>query len=106
MIPLAVPVEGNRTQHFAISDIETEGGAQADIDGDQLRIVAPAGTTTVRYWVRGTVADSPGLQQFTWILTAGWSAPISALTGTFSSPTPRPDSPICAYGQIGGGCAR
>ncbi len=101
VIPLAVPVEGNRTQHFAISDIETEGGAQADIDGDQLRIVAPAGTTTVRYRVRGTVADSPGLQQFTWILTAGWSAPVAALTGTFSSPTPRPDSPICAYGQIG-----
>ncbi|MUL66233.1 hypothetical protein BOO86_17310 [Mycobacterium sp. CBMA 234] len=100
-IPLAIPVEANRTQHFQISDITADNGATASIQGAVLVINAPAGTSKVSYSVRGTVADGPDLQQFTWVLSAGWSAPISTLTGSFSSPSAKPDSPICAYGQIG-----
>ena len=99
--PLEIPVEGNRTQHFSVSDITAEGGASAEVDGDSLAISAPGGTSTVKYSVRGTVADGPDLQQFTWVLAAGWSAPIETLTGTFDSPAASPDSPICAYGKIG-----
>lgn len=99
--PLTIAVEGNRTQHFSVSDISTEGGAQASVDGDTLAMSAPAGTSTVRYTVSGTVANGPDLQQFTWVLAAAWSEPIAELTGTFSSPAAAPDSPICAYGQIG-----
>jgi hypothetical protein len=99
--PLQIAVEGNRTQHFSVSDISTEGGAQASVDGETLSLSAPAGTSTVSYTVNGTIADGPDLQQFTWVLAAAWSEPIAELTGTFSSPTAAPDSPICAYGQIG-----
>lgn len=99
--PLQIAVEGNRTQHFSVSDISTEGGAQASVDGETLSLSAPAGTSTVSYTVSGTVADGPDLQQFTWVLAAAWSEPIAELTGTFGSPTAAPDSPICAYGQIG-----
>lgn len=100
-MPLQIQVEGNRTQHFTVSDISTEGGAQASIDGDTLSMTVPAGISTVSYTVGGTVSDGPDLQQFTWLLAAAWSQPISTLTGTFSSPAAAPDSPICAYGQIG-----
>lgn len=100
-VPLQVPVEANRTQHFAVSDIAADGGASAAVQGDALVISVPGGTSTVRYSVRGTVADGTDLQQFTWVIAAGWSAPIEKLTGRFSSPTAKPDSPICAYGQIG-----
>lgn len=100
-VPLAIPVEANRTQHFQISDISGDNGASAEVQGNALIINAPAGTSKVSYTVRGTVADGPNLQQFTWVLTAGWSAPISTLTGSFNSPSAKPDSPICAYGQIG-----
>jgi hypothetical protein len=100
-VPLQVPVEANRTQHFGVSDISTTGGASASVQGDALVISAPAGSSTVTYSVRGSVADGPGLQQFTWVLAAGWSAPIEKLSGTFTSPSAKPDSPICAYGQIG-----
>ncbi|QIV79495.1 DUF2207 family protein [Mycolicibacterium frederiksbergense] len=100
-MPLQIAVEGNRTQHFSVSDISTENGAQATIDGEDLSLSVPAGTSTVRYSVRGTVADGPDLQQFTWLLAAAWSEPIAELTGVFRSPAAAPDSPICAYGQIG-----
>ncbi|MDF2822647.1 MAG: hypothetical protein K0R68_55, partial [Mycobacterium sp.] len=66
-LPLQIAVEGNRTQHFSVSDISTEGGAQAAVDGDTLALSAPAGTSTVRYTVSGTVSDGPDLQQFTWV---------------------------------------
>lgn len=101
VMPLQIQVEGNRTQHFRVSDISTENGSQAFLDADTLSMTVPAGTSTVRYTVNGTVSDGPDLQQFTWLLAAAWSQPISTLTGTFSSPTATPDSPICAYGQIG-----
>ncbi|MEZ0363500.1 DUF2207 domain-containing protein [Mycobacterium sp. pUA109] len=100
-LPLQVPVEANRIQHFEVSDLTTTGGASAQVDSGHLVMSVPAGSSTVTYTVRGTVADSPDLQQFTWLLAAGWSAPIEALTGTFISPTASPDSPICAYGQLG-----
>lgn len=100
-MPLQIQVEGNRTQHFTVSDISTEDGAQAIVDGDTLSMTVPSGTSTVRYTVAGTVSDGPDLQQFTWLLAAAWSQPISTLTGSFSSPAAAPDSPICAYGQIG-----
>jgi hypothetical protein len=100
-LPLQIAVEGNRTQHFSVSDISTEGGAQASVDGETLSLSAPEGTSTVSYTVTGAVADGPDLQQFTWLLAAAWSEPIATLTGTFSSPAAAPDSPICAYGQIG-----
>lgn len=100
-LPLQIAVEGNRTQHFSVSDISTEGGAQASVDGETLSLSAPQGTSTVSYTVTGAVADGPDLQQFTWLLAAAWSEPIAELTGTFSSPAAAPDSPICAYGQIG-----
>lgn len=100
-LPLQIAVEGNRTQHFSVSDISTEGGAQASVDGETLSLSAPEGTSTVSYTVTGAVADGPDLQQFTWLLAAAWSEPIAELTGTFSSPAAAPDSPICAYGQIG-----
>jgi hypothetical protein len=100
-LPLSVPVEGNRTQNFEVSDIATTGGASTAVDADALSISAPAGESSVTYSVRGTVADGDDLQQFTWLLAAGWSAPIETLTGSFTSPTAEPDSPICAYGEIG-----
>lgn len=100
-LPLEIPVEGNRTQRFEVSDIEASDGAAATVDGSALSISVPGGTSTVRYSVRGTVADGTELQQFTWVLAAGWSAPVERLTGSFSSPSTRPDSPICAYGELG-----
>lgn len=106
-MPLQIQVEGNRTQHFTVSDISTEGGAQASIDGDTLSMTVPAGISTVSYTVGGTVSDGPDLQQFTWLLAAAWSQPISTLTGTFSSPAAAPDSPSAPTARsVSGGCAR
>ncbi|OHU96080.1 DUF2207 family protein [Mycobacterium talmoniae] len=100
-LPLDIPVEANRVQHFQVSDLTTTGGASAQVDGRNLVISVPTGTSTVTYTVAGTVSDSPDLQQFTWLLAAGWSSPIETLTGTFVSPAAAPDSPICAYGLLG-----
>lgn len=100
-LPLDVPVEANRIQHFHLDGVTATGGAEAAVEGRTLRISAPAGTSTVSYTVHGSVADGPDVQQFTWVLAAGWSAPIQTLTGTYVSPSAAPDSPICAYGTLG-----
>ncbi|MDF0528750.1 DUF2207 domain-containing protein [Tsukamurella sp. 8J] len=99
-LPLDVPVEGNRTQHFTVGDLHTHGGAEATVDGRTLAVSAPAGRSTVRYSVRGSVADGTDRQQLTWPLVAGWNRPVSRLTASFAS-TGTPDSPICAYGRVG-----
>ncbi|BBY46839.1 hypothetical protein MARA_02690 (plasmid) [Mycolicibacterium arabiense] len=99
--PLEIAVEGNRTQRFSVSDISTDNGATATVNGDSLSLSLPAGTSTIRFAASGTVADGPDLQQFTWVAAAAWSEPIATLRGTFSSPAASPDSPICAYGEIG-----
>ncbi|WP_019203631.1 DUF2207 domain-containing protein [Tsukamurella sp. 1534] len=99
-LPLSVPVENNRTQHFTVSDTKAENGTATAADG-ALQVSAPGGRTTVTYVVRGTVSDGPDLQQFTWPVAAGYTADIATMTASFTAPTPQPDSPLCGVGQVG-----
>jgi hypothetical protein len=99
-LPLDVPVEGNRTQHFAVDAVKADNGTASVADG-ALQVAGQGGVTTVTFTVRGTVADGPDLQQFTWPIAAGYSVALDKLTMRFGSPTPAPDSPICGIGQVG-----
>ncbi|GIZ99439.1 hypothetical protein TTY48_40510 [Tsukamurella sp. TY48] len=99
-LPLDVPVENNRTQHFSVTDAKAENGTATVADG-ALQVSAPGGSTTVTFTVRGTVADGPDLQQFTWPIAAGYTADLDKLTMRFASPTDTPDSPLCGIGQVG-----
>jgi hypothetical protein len=100
-LPLDIPVEGTRIQHFQVSDVATTGGASAKVDDRTLVVSAPRGTSTVSYTVRGSVENGPELQRFTWLVAAGWDVPVETLTGTFISPATAPDSPICAVALVG-----
>lgn len=99
-LPLDVPVEGNRTQHYTVTDVRADNGTAGVRDG-ALQVSAPGGTTTVEYTVRGSVENGPELQQLTWPLAAGYSSDIDTLTARFASPTPQPDSPLCGIGRAG-----
>ncbi|WP_238218932.1 DUF2207 family protein [Tsukamurella pulmonis] len=99
-LPLSVPVEGNRTQHFTVTGTRAENGSVSVSDG-ALQVSAPGGTTKVTYTVRGTVADGPELQQFTWPIAAGYTVDLDTVTMRFASPTAVPDSPLCGIGQVG-----
>ncbi|CAM5418566.1 hypothetical protein TPAU25S_03001 [Tsukamurella paurometabola] len=99
-LPLDVPVEGNRTQHFTVSQTRADNGTATVADG-ALQVTAPGGRTTVEFTVRGTVADGPELQQFTWPIAAGYTVDLDKLTMRFASPSDAPDSPLCGIGQVG-----
>ncbi|WP_336670673.1 DUF2207 family protein [Tsukamurella sp. USMM236] len=99
-LPLDVPVEGDRTQHYTVADVKAENGTATVADG-ALQVSAPGGTTKVGYTVRGSVENGPELQQLTWPLAAGYTADITTLTASFVSPSPKPDSPLCGIGRTG-----
>ncbi|OAT66581.1 hypothetical protein AWB85_17940 [Mycobacteroides immunogenum] len=99
-LALDMAVEGNRTQHFEVSDVATTGDATAAVDGNTL-ITTAAGPATVTYTVRGTVADIADHQQVLWPFASGWDSRLHGVTGSFASPSTKPSSPTCTLGPAG-----
>lgn len=89
---LDVPVEGNRIQHFQVSNVTSTGDAEAAGDTGTLTIVA-RGPATVSYAVRGAVADAADHQQVTWPFASGWDSGMRDVTASFASPNTKPSSP-------------
>lgn len=99
-LALDMAVEGNRTQHFEVSDVAATGDATAAVDGNTL-ITTAAGPATVTYTVRGTVADIADHQQVLWPFASGWDSRLHGVTGSFASPSTKPSSPTCTLGPAG-----
>ncbi len=97
---LDMPVEGNRMQHFQVSNVTSTGDAEAAGDADTLAIVA-RGPATVSYAVRGAVADAADQQQVTWPFASGWDSGLRDVTASFASPSTKPSSPTCSLGPPG-----
>lgn len=97
---LDVPVEGNRIQHFQVSNVTSTGDAEAAGDTGTLTIVA-RGPATVSYAVRGAVADAADHQQVTWPFASGWDSGMRDVTASFASPSTKPSSPTCSLGPPG-----
>lgn len=99
-LPLDMPVEGNRIQHFEVGALASTGDAAAALAGNALTITA-RGPATVTYTVRGTVADTADHQQVAWPFASGWDSGLHQVTASFVSPSTKPSSPACALGVPG-----
>ncbi len=99
-LALDTVVEGNRIQHFEISNVATTGGATAAVDENTL-ITNASGPATISYTVRGTVSDTADHQQVLWPFASGWDSRLRDITASFSSPSTKPSSPTCTLGPTG-----
>ncbi|WP_078311942.1 MULTISPECIES: DUF2207 domain-containing protein [unclassified Mycobacterium] len=99
-LPLDMAVEGNRVQHFEVSNVATSGDGTATIDGNTL-ITTASGPATVAYTIRGTVADMANHQQVLWPFASGWHSGLHDVTASFASPSTKPSSPSCTLGAPG-----
>lgn len=99
-LPLDLPVEGNRIQHFEIDEVAGAGDAEAAADAKTLTVTA-RGLSTVTYTVRGAVADTADHQQVAWPFASGWDSGLKDVTASFVSPSTKPSSPACTLGTPG-----
>ncbi|MDA3627594.1 DUF2207 domain-containing protein [Saccharopolyspora sp. WRP15-2] len=85
---------------FTVSDASVDGGGDVQVDGDEMRVTLKPGASTLKYAVRGAVADAGDLQDVRWQVSGGWSVPVQRIEVSLLSPRV-PQAIVCLAGPLG-----
>ncbi|MCI2417773.1 DUF2207 domain-containing protein [Saccharopolyspora sp. K220] len=92
---------------FTVSGLTLDGGT-AQVDADKVHLTLQPGVSTLKYAVRGAVADTGDVQEVQWQVSGGWSVPVDRVE-VASLLSPRvPQNIMCLAGPVGSAdrCAR
>ncbi|WP_170220902.1 DUF2207 family protein [Amycolatopsis cihanbeyliensis] len=90
-----------RERVFTVQDASVAGNGHAEATEGGLSISLGPGESTVRYVVRGAVADAHGEQEVRWRIASGWNTALGAVTASFAAPAPEMSVTDCFAGPPG-----
>ncbi|GAA4612943.1 DUF2207 domain-containing protein [Saccharopolyspora hordei] len=99
-VPLRQPVGPGEDRVFTVHDASVDGGGEVRVDDDEVHVSLRPGTSTLRYQVRGAVADAGDVQEVRWQATGGWEVPVERVEVSMLAPKV-PQAILCLAGPIG-----
>ncbi|RKT83255.1 Predicted membrane protein [Saccharopolyspora antimicrobica] len=84
---------------FTVSDASVSGG-EVHVGADEVRMTLHPGISTLKYVVRGAVADAGDLQDVRWQVSGGWNVPVGRVEVSLLSPKV-PQAIMCLAGPLG-----
>ncbi|MDA3646240.1 DUF2207 domain-containing protein [Saccharopolyspora indica] len=84
---------------FTVSDASVDGG-EVHVGADDVRVTLQPGVSTLKYVVRGAVADAGDLQDVRWQVSGGWNVPVGRIEVSLLSPKV-PQAIMCLAGPLG-----
>ncbi|GAA0538314.1 DUF2207 domain-containing protein [Saccharopolyspora thermophila] len=107
-VPLRQPAGDGAERVYTVSDAAVDGSGSVRVDAENLHVTLHPGVSTLRYAVRGAVADAGELQEVRWQVSGGWNVPVDRveITSLLSPQIPREIQ--CLAGPVGSTdrCAR
>ncbi|MER6991721.1 DUF2207 domain-containing protein [Saccharopolyspora hirsuta] len=85
---------------FTVADASVDGGGAVQVDADEVRVTLKPGVSTLKYAVRGAVADVGDLQEVRWQVSGGWDVPVDRVEVSLLSPKV-PQAIMCLAGPLG-----
>jgi hypothetical protein len=107
-MPLRQPAGPGTDRVFAVSGATLDGGGTVQTDAGNVHLTLPPGMSTLKYAVRGAVADGDELQEVQWQVSGGWSVPVDRVEVVSVLSPKVPQDIMCLAGPVGSGdrCAR
>lgn len=85
---------------FTVSDAVVDGGGAVQVGADNVHLTLQPGVSTLKYSVRGAVADAGDLQAVRWQVSGGWNVPVDRVEVSLLSPKV-PQEIMCLAGPLG-----
>ncbi|PKW14525.1 DUF2207 domain-containing protein [Saccharopolyspora spinosa] len=85
---------------FTVSDAVVDGGGAVQVGSDNVHLTLQPGVSTLKYSVRGAVADTGDLQAVRWQVSGGWNVPVDRVEVSLLSPKV-PQEIMCLAGPLG-----
>jgi hypothetical protein len=101
VVPLRQSSGDDTARVFSVPQAEVEGSGDVEVTDEQLEVRLQPGVSTLRYSVRGAVADAEDGQRVQWQVSSGWNVPVDRVeVESFLSPQ-LPLHVECLAGPLG-----
>ncbi|MBB5153360.1 DUF2207 family protein [Saccharopolyspora phatthalungensis] len=107
-VPLRQSAGPGADRVFTVSEATLDGGGTVRTDADNMHLALRPGVSTLKYAVRGAVADAGDMQEVQWQVSGGWSVPVDRVEVASLLSPKIPQDILCLAGPVGSEarCAR